>query len=51
MSEIIGKAFKAGIVDFSPARMSDEEAREIPTELRALVADKRQYPFNIGHWY
>lgn len=51
MSEVIGKAFKAGIVDFNPARMNDAEASDIPPELRQSIADKRQYPFNIARHF
>ena len=43
-----GENFRAQIIDFNPRRMNTEEAAGIPTDLRPLVADKRQYPLHIG---
>lgn len=44
------KDFFAGIIDFNPKRMTNEEAerRGIPQELQAYLADQRQYPCNIA---
>src|SRR3989344_3467973 len=51
MSENSPRPFQTKIIDFNPSRMNEDEARNIPLELRPFVADKRQYPFNIARHF
>lgn len=51
MLEFAPRPLIVKIVDFCTSRLKDVEAANIPQELRAYVADKRQYPFNIARHF
>jgi GMP synthase-like glutamine amidotransferase len=51
MLEFVSRPLAAKIVDFCTSRLNDAEAVDVPQELRAFVADKRQYPFNIARHF
>lgn len=48
MAEGNSRYFNAQIIDFNKKRMEPDAAAHIPIGFRPLVADYRQYPFNIA---